>query len=172
MGKDAVAIVEDERNDAGLGAHRCDVQRQIGDGHGLREQARELPVNVNRGIEEQDRGAEQGRPERGLPPRAGQGCAGCKPFHGLRPVGPVLHQRPRGGSLPSPSQRLRVGDADSRHLRCRAQRAQNELDLFHSRLVFDYQLSWVDLETASGTLNLLLPADGAQTAPQFGRMVE
>ncbi|MCY3775260.1 MAG: TolC family protein [Candidatus Aminicenantes bacterium] len=53
-----------------------------------------------------------------------------------------------------------------------AQRAQNELDLFHSRLVFDYQLSWVDLETASGTPNLLLPADGAQTAAQFGRMVE
>ncbi len=53
-----------------------------------------------------------------------------------------------------------------------AQRAQNELDLFHSRLVFDYQLSWVDLETASGTPNLLLPADGAQAAAQFGRMVE
>ena len=53
-----------------------------------------------------------------------------------------------------------------------AQRAQNELDRFHTRLVFDYQLSWVDLETASGTPNLLLPADGAQTAAQFGRMVE
>ena len=53
-----------------------------------------------------------------------------------------------------------------------AQRAQNELDLFHSRLVFDYQLSWVDLETASGTPNLALSPDGTQTAAHFGTMVE
>ncbi len=53
-----------------------------------------------------------------------------------------------------------------------AQRAQNELDLFHSRLVFDYQLSWVDLETASGTPNLALSPDGTQTAAYFGTMVE
>lgn len=53
-----------------------------------------------------------------------------------------------------------------------AQRAQNELDLFHSRLVFDYQLSWVDLETASGTPNLSLSLDGTQSAAHFGTMVE
>ena len=53
-----------------------------------------------------------------------------------------------------------------------AQRARNELDLFHSRLVFDYQLSWVDLETSSGTPNLSLSLDGAQSAAQFGTMVE
>lgn len=53
-----------------------------------------------------------------------------------------------------------------------AQRAQNELDLFHSRLVFDYQLSWVDLETASGTPNLSLSVDGTQSAAHFGTMVE
>ena len=45
-----------------------------------------------------------------------------------------------------------------------AQRAQNELVLFHSRLVFDYQLSWVDLETASGTPNLFLSTGATQTA--------
>ena len=45
-----------------------------------------------------------------------------------------------------------------------AQRAQNELGLFHSRLGFDYQMSWVDLETASGTPNLSLSSDGTQTA--------
>lgn len=53
-----------------------------------------------------------------------------------------------------------------------AQRAQNELDLFHSRLVFDYQLSWVDLETASGTPNLSLSLDGAQAAAHSSTMVE
>lgn len=53
-----------------------------------------------------------------------------------------------------------------------AQRAQNELDRFHSRLVFDYQLSWVDLETASGTPNLSLSLDGARSAAHFGMMVE
>ncbi|MDE2925949.1 MAG: TolC family protein [Acidobacteriota bacterium] len=53
-----------------------------------------------------------------------------------------------------------------------AQRAENELDRFHSRLVFDYQLSWVDLETASGTPNLALSPDGTQTAAYFGTMVE
>ena len=53
-----------------------------------------------------------------------------------------------------------------------AQRAQNELDLFHSRLVFDYQLSWVDLETASGTPNLSLSPDGAQSAAHSGTMIE
>lgn len=53
-----------------------------------------------------------------------------------------------------------------------AQRAQNELDLFHSRLVFDYQLSWVDLETASGTPDLSLSLDGTQSAAHFGTIVE
>ena len=53
-----------------------------------------------------------------------------------------------------------------------AQRAQNELDLFHSRLVFDYQLSWVDLETASGTPNLSLSLGGAQSAAHFVKMDE
>lgn len=45
-----------------------------------------------------------------------------------------------------------------------AQRAQNEIGLFYSQLMFDYQLSWVELETAAGTQNLPLPSDGTQTA--------
>ena len=53
-----------------------------------------------------------------------------------------------------------------------AQRARNELDLFHSRLAFDYQLSWVDLETASGTPNLSLSPNGVQSAAHLGTMVE
>ena len=54
-----------------------------------------------------------------------------------------------------------------------AQRAQNELGLFHSQLVFDYQMSWVDLETASGTPNLSLSSDGTHTAAaHFGKMFE
>ena len=54
-----------------------------------------------------------------------------------------------------------------------AQRAQNELGLFHSRLVFDYQMSWVDLETASGTPNLSLSPDGTHTAAaHYGTMFE
>ena len=53
-----------------------------------------------------------------------------------------------------------------------AQRARNELDLFHSRLAFDYQLSWVDLETASGTPNLSLSSDGAQSAAHYGTLAE
>ncbi len=44
-----------------------------------------------------------------------------------------------------------------------AQRSQDEIALAHSRLAFDYQLSWVDLETAAGTPNLSLPLRGAQT---------
>ena len=54
-----------------------------------------------------------------------------------------------------------------------AQRTRNELGLFHSQLVFDYQLSWVDLETASGTPNLSLSTEGTQTAMvRFGATVE
>jgi cobalt-zinc-cadmium efflux system outer membrane protein len=45
-----------------------------------------------------------------------------------------------------------------------AQRAQNEIGLFYSQLLFDYQLSWLELETASGTQSLPLPQEGAQTA--------
>lgn len=45
-----------------------------------------------------------------------------------------------------------------------AQRAQNEIGLFYSQLLFDYQLSWLELETAAGTQNLPLPPEGAQTA--------
>ena len=44
-----------------------------------------------------------------------------------------------------------------------AQRAQNEIGLFHSRSAFDYQLSWVDLETASGTSDPPLSSEGART---------
>ena len=54
-----------------------------------------------------------------------------------------------------------------------AERAHNEIGLFHSRLVFDYQLSWVDLETAAGTPNLSLSTEGTQTAMlRFGTTVE
>ena len=45
-----------------------------------------------------------------------------------------------------------------------AQRAQNEISLFYSRSALDYQLSWVDLETASGTSDLPLSSVGTQTA--------
>ena len=45
-----------------------------------------------------------------------------------------------------------------------AQRAQNEISLFYSQLLFDYQLSWVDLETATGTPNLSLSSERTQTA--------
>ncbi len=45
-----------------------------------------------------------------------------------------------------------------------AQRAQNEISLFYSRSALDYQLSWVDLETASGTSKLPLSSVGTQTA--------
>ena len=45
-----------------------------------------------------------------------------------------------------------------------AQRAQNEIGLFYSQLLFDYQLSWLELETAAGTQSLPLPPEGAQTA--------
>ena len=54
-----------------------------------------------------------------------------------------------------------------------AQRAQNEIALFYSRSALDYQLSWVDLETASGTSNLPLSSVGTQTAvARFGATVE
>lgn len=54
-----------------------------------------------------------------------------------------------------------------------AQRAQNEIGLFHSRSAFDYQLSWVDLETASGTSDLRLSSEGTQTAvARFDAAVE
>lgn len=45
-----------------------------------------------------------------------------------------------------------------------AQRAQNEIGLFYSQLMFDYQLSWVELETAAGTPSLSLPSQGTQKA--------
>ena len=45
-----------------------------------------------------------------------------------------------------------------------AQRAQNEIGLFHSRSAFDYQLSRVDLETASGTSDPPLSSEGTRTA--------
>jgi outer membrane protein TolC len=45
-----------------------------------------------------------------------------------------------------------------------AQRAQNEIGLIYSRTLFDYQLSWVELETAAGTQSLSLPSEGTQTA--------
>ena len=48
-----------------------------------------------------------------------------------------------------------------------AQRAQNEIAFFYSRLVFDYHLSWLDLETAWGKPNLLLSSEGTQTAVAF-----
>ena len=54
-----------------------------------------------------------------------------------------------------------------------AQRAQNEIALFYSRSALDYQLSWVDLETASGTSNLPLSSVGTQTAvARFDTTVE
>ena len=54
-----------------------------------------------------------------------------------------------------------------------AERARNEIALFYSRLVFDYQLSWVDLETASGIPNLSLSTEGNQTAAaHFGATFE
>ena len=54
-----------------------------------------------------------------------------------------------------------------------AQRAQNEIDLFYSRSALGYQLSWVDLETASGTPKLPLSSVGTQTAvARFGATVE
>ena len=54
-----------------------------------------------------------------------------------------------------------------------AQRAQNEISLFYSRSALDYQLSWVDLETASGTSNLPLSSVGTQTAvARFDTTVE
>jgi outer membrane protein TolC len=45
-----------------------------------------------------------------------------------------------------------------------AQRAQNEIALLYSQMFFDYQMSWVDLETAAGTPSLPLPAGSTQTA--------
>jgi cobalt-zinc-cadmium efflux system outer membrane protein len=45
-----------------------------------------------------------------------------------------------------------------------AERAQNEIGLFYSRLLFDYQLSWVELEAAAGTQSLPLPSERTQTA--------
>ena len=54
-----------------------------------------------------------------------------------------------------------------------AQRAQNQIALFHSRSAFDYQLSLVVLETVAGTSNLPLLSEGTQTAvARFGVTVE
>ena len=54
-----------------------------------------------------------------------------------------------------------------------AQRAQNEISLFYARSALDYQLSWVDLETASGTSKLPLSSVGTQTAvARFDTTVE
>ena len=54
-----------------------------------------------------------------------------------------------------------------------AQRAQNEIALFYSRSALDYQLSWVDLETATGTSDLPLSSVGTQTAVAgFGATVK
>jgi cobalt-zinc-cadmium efflux system outer membrane protein len=44
-----------------------------------------------------------------------------------------------------------------------AQRAQNEIGLFYAQLLFDYQLGWVELETAAGTQSLPLPSEATQT---------
>jgi cobalt-zinc-cadmium efflux system outer membrane protein len=51
-----------------------------------------------------------------------------------------------------------------------AQRTQNEIGLFYSQLLFDYQLSWVELETAAGTPGLSLPLGGTQTAAMRSEM--
>ena len=54
-----------------------------------------------------------------------------------------------------------------------AQRAQNEIGLFHSRSAFDYQLSRVDLETASGTSDLPLSSEENRAAvARFDAAVE
>jgi len=51
-----------------------------------------------------------------------------------------------------------------------AQRAQNEIGLLYSQMLFDYQLSWVELETVAGTSGLPLPVKGTQTAADWSRM--
>ncbi len=54
-----------------------------------------------------------------------------------------------------------------------AQRAQDEIALFHSRLMFEYEMSWVDLETSTGTPNLSLSSEGPQSAAnRFSGLVE
>jgi cobalt-zinc-cadmium efflux system outer membrane protein len=54
-----------------------------------------------------------------------------------------------------------------------AQRGQNEIALFYSQLLFDYQLSWVELETVAGTQSLPFLSKGTQTAlARSGRPVE
>jgi outer membrane protein TolC len=51
-----------------------------------------------------------------------------------------------------------------------AQRAQNDIRLLYSQMFFDYQLSWVELETTAGTSSLPQLAGGAQTAADWSRM--
>ncbi len=51
-----------------------------------------------------------------------------------------------------------------------AQRAQNEIGLLYSRLFFDQQLSWVELESVAGTASLPLPAVSTQAAAAPTRM--
>jgi cobalt-zinc-cadmium efflux system outer membrane protein len=51
-----------------------------------------------------------------------------------------------------------------------AQRAQNDIRLLYSQVFFDYQLSWIELETAAGTPSLPQLAGGAQTAAEWSRM--
>lgn len=54
-----------------------------------------------------------------------------------------------------------------------AQRARDEIALFHSRSAFDYQLSRVDLETVTGTSIPPLSSERTQTAAaRFGANVE
>jgi len=54
-----------------------------------------------------------------------------------------------------------------------ARRSRDEIALFHSRSVFDYQLSWVDLESVTGTSNPPLVSERSQTAlARFDATVE
>ena len=54
-----------------------------------------------------------------------------------------------------------------------ARRARDEIALFHSRLVFDFQLSWVGLETVTGTSMAPPSSEGTQTAvARFATSVE
>ena len=124
MREDVVVAVEDEGDDVGPGAHRCDVKGQVRDGHGLREQTCELSVDANRGIQEQERRAEGRGPERRLPPRTGQRRPGFEPRHDVRAIRPVLHERQRRRLPPSATQSAGIGDRDAFDLRHRAQCAE------------------------------------------------
>ena len=54
-----------------------------------------------------------------------------------------------------------------------AQRARDEIALFHSQAVFDHRLSWLDLETVTGTSIPPLSSEGTQTAAaRFGARVK